>query len=148
MIFKHIWSKQHLAFPLLPHPCVTRRNISVLWGVLLPVTLCPQKRRGRKMPIRWTNSSFPLPWAAFSWSQLVPLGPWEMLNFNWLRWILSVLKTAQNQEVRVLLPLLMLNRFAQIHSTYSTTLGQNLGLAPGVKFVIGFIFPAGALEVE
>lgn len=42
----------------------------------------------------------------------------------------------------------MLNRFAQTHPTYSTALRQNLGLAPGVKFVIGSIFPAAALEVE
>lgn len=146
MFFKHIWRKQHPAFPLASPMCHQEKH--QCWGGTGCCFLrcCALGKEGEKMPIRRTKSPYPLPWIAFSGSQLSPLGPWEMLNFNWLRGVLSVSKTAENWEIRVLFPLLMLNRFAQTHPTYSTALGQNLGLAPGVKFVMGSAFPAAALE--
>lgn len=106
----------------------------------------PSERRGRKCPSDGPNlptSCLGLPFLGASFP------PWVLgrcLTLIDSEEFFLFQKTAENWEIRVLFPLLMLNRFAQTHPTYSTALGQNLGLAPGVKFVMGSVFPAAALE--
>lgn len=103
--------------PSIASPMCHKEKQSVLGKNIASCDTVPTERGWERMPMGWSRTALPSLWTAFSWSQHSALGPWEMLHFNQLRGVLSVLKATQNWEVSILVPVLMPHRVTQTNPT-------------------------------